>query len=201
MRNRLSFVFIATFCLLLLQAGPAAAARNFPLQGDNELSGGIGFAADLSDFTPGGFRWFNEYAVLIGGITWLDFQLNLTVGDHRSDYCVMTKKGLVCNRRGFDGTGLELGVGAKFKWRLQRVPLQFHAKVGGAVDFIWFGGDFLGVGIPFRGGGGARYFVLPTLGVGAELMFAVGPSFIDDWGVEVYGTIEMNFGVEWRFSL
>jgi len=196
---------LALVTLLSLLA-TTAEARNNRIAGNTELSGGIGFAADLARWTPGGFKWFNEFGYKLSRITWLNFQLNLVAGGGRGN-CYFDNKGRYRCDNGwnrFGGTALEFAGGVKLKWRVSRAaPVQLHAKFGGAMNLIWFG-NFAGVAIGFRGGIGLRYFVIPTLGVGAELMTTLGPSFIKDdfngnGGVEFYGAIDMNFGVEWRF--
>ncbi|MCB9556637.1 MAG: hypothetical protein H6707_11085 [Deltaproteobacteria bacterium] len=189
-------VGIGIVCLLAL-CKPAAAVRNHRIAPGYELSGGIGFAADLSRFAPGGFKWFNDFGVPIRGNTWFNLQLNVATGDN-SGYCRREAGVLVCRTTGFGGTALELVAGAKIKWRMQRIPLMFFAKVGGAVDLIWFG-DFAGAAIALRSGFGLRYFVVPSFGVGVSLLFTAGPALIRDNGVNFYGTIDMNFGIEWRF--
>jgi len=188
-------------CVGLCLLSATASGKNYAIQGENELSGGIGFAADLTQFAPGGFKWFNEYGLHFRGPVWLNLQFNIATGgggwrcgyDNRGRWTCSDKW------RSFGGTGLELGGGVKLKWRVAKAPVQIHAKFGAAIDFLWFG-DFYGVAIPFRGGAGVRYFVLPTLGVGGELMTSLGPAFIRyGWGAEFYGAIDLNLGVEWRF--
>jgi hypothetical protein len=190
--------------MVLLWSLPATAARNFQLRGDNELCGGIGVAGDITDFTPGGFKWFNDYSRRLTDLTWLNFQLNVTIGGDRGDRdCRVVNGVVVCDDYHWDhwgGDALELAVGVKLKWRLQQIPLVLHAKFGGAVDVIFFPGDLEGVALGFRGGFGVRYFFLPTFGVGAEIVPTFGPGFFEDpVGVEPYAAIDVNTGVEWRF--
>lgn len=208
---RRALVALAVFVSLL--AARAEAARNFQLVGKNELSGGIGFVAGLTDWSPGGFKWFNDYARELsrgGGKSpgvWLNVQLNLSTGGHgywgagNCKWDPKTQTYYDC--RGYDrfgGTALELGVGVKLKWRMRQIPLQFHAKLGGVLDFLWMW-DAFGLGFGFRGGFGVRYFVVPSLGVGAELMLpTVGPAFYNhNVGTHPFATIDFNMGVEWRF--
>jgi hypothetical protein len=166
-------------------------------RGAHELSGGIGFAADLSRYAPGGFKWFNEYGQHLSGKTWLNLQLNVVLGD--GDRCYWYRGDVWrCEDDGrFDGNALELVGGVKVKW--PNGPVQVHAKFGGAVNLIWFDA-FYGAALGFRGGAGVRYFVIPTLSVGGELVATVGPAFMRyDLGTELYGTLDFNIGVEWRF--
>lgn len=185
-----------------------AEAKNFELRGNNELCGGIGFAANFNEWTPGGFKWFNDYSRMLTRMTWLNFQFNLTAGDRGGQNCWRDNRGVVhCdNRYRWGGTAIEFAAGVKLKWRLKTIPLVFHAKLGGAFDILLFGydypgaGDLTGVAFGFRGGFGVRYFFLPTFGVGAELVPTFGPAFIEDpVGAEFYGAIDFNVGVEWRF--
>jgi hypothetical protein len=202
---------LLTSLSLMLLDGPAHA-RNFQLKGKNELCGGIGFAGDLTDWTPGGFKWFNDYSRQLSKLTWLNFQFNVVLGGGGGRDCWVDNKGRWhCDyRRHFGGYAIELAVGVKLKWRLRTVPLQFHAKFGGAFDIIVFDDYYYdnvyaddsvaGLAIGFRGGFGVRYFFIPTLGVGAELIPTFGPAFLNHGlGVEPYGSIDFNTGVEWRF--
>jgi len=86
-------LWIAVLASLLLAS--SVQARNFPLQGNNELCGGIGFAADLTHWAPGGFKWFNDYSRKLSELTWLNFQLNTTAGGTGGYdyYCWYDQKG------------------------------------------------------------------------------------------------------------
>ena len=194
---------ILTALALTSAATPALArAKNFDLAGKYELSGGLGFAADVSYWTPGGFKWFNDFGIKLSRLTWLNLQFNIVAGGTGGrGACYYDRRGnWVCDKQSyFGGTALEFAGGVKLKWKLPTVPVQIHAKFGGALPLIFFDG-FRGVGIVFRGGVGARYFFVPTFGVGAELVHNLGPAFLNRGaGVQVYASVEMNFGVEWRF--
>jgi len=201
-------------CLVLLAGllwGGSALARNFELRGRNELSGGIGFAASLTDWTPGGFKWFNDYSRELNRTVWLNFQFNVVLGGggpYNRHNCYRVGDRWYCDEwEHWGGYALEFGAGVKLKWRLKKIPLQFHAKIGGVFDILFFDYDwtddldFTGFTVAFRGGFGVRYFFLPTLGVGAELMIpTIGVSFINhDVGAELYASIDFNTGIEWRF--
>jgi hypothetical protein len=184
-----------------------ADARNFALQGHNELCGGIGFGAGLSDWTPGGFKWFNDYSHQISQLAWFNVQFNAVLGGDR-DHCWRDSRGaLHCDpyysydyEYGFEGYALELGLGVKLKWRIRQIPLQIHAKFGGSIDALFFHNDRQGVGFGLlRAGAGVRYFFVPTFGLGAELITTFGPSYIEDFGAEFYAALDFNVGVEWRF--
>jgi hypothetical protein len=192
-------------CGLLLLAFPAEAAHNFQLKGQNELCGGIGFQTGLSNYTPGGFKWFNDYSREMSTLVWLNVQFNVTIGEGWGGgwgTCYDNRGGPYNCWHGndhFGGNAVETAVGVKLKWRVRAIPLQIHAKFGGALDGV-FWGDVKGVAFGFRGGVGARYFILPTLGVGGELVHTLGPSFLNsNVGTQIYATFDFNAGVEWRF--
>jgi len=190
---------------VLLTATGAQAARNFALKGKNELSGGFGFQAGLTDYTPGGFKWFNEYNRELGRIVWLNVQLNVVLGgEHHwgGKQCCDARHCWDCgwyDDHRFSGWAVETALGVKLKWRMRKIPLQFHCKVGGTLAPIFEWGAE-GVELGLRGGFGVRYFVVPSLGVGGELMNDFGPVFLNhDVGWHFYATFDFNVGVEWRF--
>ena len=190
--------------MLLSASSPAGAARNFQLKGVNELGGGIGVSGGLSDWSPGGFKWFNDYSRALTQLVWLNVQLNVSTGG--SNYCWVDKGVTRCDWNGpyrydhFGGTALEAAVGVKLKWRLRHVPLQFHAKIGGCLDGLFLWGGVKGVAIGPRGGFGIRYFFVPTFGLGAEIIWSIGPAFLNQGvGVRLWSTLDFNLGVEWRF--
>lgn len=204
-RSGLGATLAALVALTLLFASAESQAqrikRRHRIRGDQELSTGVGFAADMGAFTPGGFKWFNEYGHHIKGPTWFNLQVNVTLGDSGGHCYFHRYDGVwICHDDPYlDGTGLEVAAGVKLKWRAGRIPLQIHAKFGGAVDFIWFDA-FYGAAVVFRPGFGLRYFFVPTFSVGAEVVGAVGPAFLGyDIGTQLYGAIDANFGIEWRF--
>jgi hypothetical protein len=180
--------------LLSSTSGSARIAKRYHARRSNELSGGLGFAVDLNAFTPGGFKWFNDYGHHLGGPAWINVQLNLTAGEggrcywHHDDVWV-------CDQ--WRGSGMEVGLGVKLKWRARRSPVQIHTKLGPAVELVWFD-DFHGTALVFRGGVGVRYFVLPELSFGGEIAAAVGPIF-SRYDSEVYAAVDANFGVEYQF--
>ena len=185
-----------------LLATQSADARNFQLRGKNELCGGIGFAGSLNRWTPGGFKWFNDYSRQLSRKVWFNVQFNVVTGGGGGYDCWWDRNGRQhCDyTHNFGGYALEFAAGVKLKWRMRKVPLQIHAKVGGAVNMIFMPEDFTGVAFGFRGGAGVRYFFLPTLGVGAELIPTFGPTIINnEVGMELYAAIDFNAGVEWRF--
>jgi hypothetical protein len=192
---------------VLVCASSSLAARNFQLKGKNDLSGGFGFQAGLTDHTPGGFKWFNEYSRELGRIVWLNVQLNFVLGgDYHYGYNGTCYDGhgrpYACwyddNRR-FSGWAVETAIGAKLKWRLQKIPLQFHAKFGGIISPV-FMYSAEGVALGYRGGFGVRYFVVPSFGIGGEFMHDIGPVYINsNVGWHLYATFDFGVTVEFRF--
>ncbi len=183
--------------LIGLLSSPFAYAKNFPLRGQNELCGGIGVAGDMSARAPGGFKWFNDFSHQMNQLTWLNFQFNVTLGGRgRIKY---DRNGRPYDYQ-WNGQALEFAGGVKLKWRLRQIPLQFHAKIGGALDIVFLSQDVSGIAFGVRGGFGVRYFFVPTFGVGAELIPTFGPAILSQpAGTGFYGTIDFNTGVEWRF--
>ena len=198
---------VALFLGTLLSA-TAAHARNYQIRGDNELCGGFGFSGDISYWTPGGFKWFNDYSRKLSRRAWFNAQLNVVFGGGGGGCWRDSRDHWHCDRH-WGGYAVELAAGVKLKWRLRRVPLQFHAKFGGALDIIvfddywhrdWRHTTYSGVALGFRGGFGVRYFFVPTFGVGAEIIPTFGPAFINNGvGAELYAAVDFNAGVEWLF--
>src|SRR3989339_422678 len=119
---------------ILCTPSSSQAARNFPIVGTNELCGGFGFQASLADATPGGFKWFNDYSHQLSQLTWLNVQLNVVLGGSSGWDCYSRNGKTYCDHwRRWSGNALEMAVGAKLKWRARKIPLQIHAKFGGAV--------------------------------------------------------------------
>ena len=179
---------------LLLFGAEAQAAKNFELQGKNELSGGLGVSSDLGRYVPGGFKWFNDYGRRMSNLVWLNLQFNITAGGGECWWDQNQNRH--CDDH-WNGKALEFAGGVKLKWRLAKIPLVIHAKLGGFFDIAFMPNDHKGVATGFRGGAGARYFFFPTFGVGGELVTNMGPGFID--GTFFYATIDFNAGIEWRF--
>lgn len=170
--------------------------------GQNALSGGFGFQVGMTDWTPGGFKWFNDYSRELSKLVWLNFQVNVTLGDLDDGHCWYDNRDhRRCDYDHWDGNAIDFVIGVKLKWDVSKFPIQLQAKLGGAVGLLLLGSDYMGIGLGFRGGFGAHYFFLPNLGVGAEINFTLGPSIIADGpGVELYGVFDVQvIGVEFRF--
>ncbi len=185
----------------------AEAAKNFQLRGTNEISGGIGFAAGLTDWAPGGFKWFNDYSHALGKLVWLNVQLNVSVGSQSGwGWCYDSHgRPYRCDNyyggwHHFGGNALETAIGVKLKWRLRSVPVQFHVKIGGILSGLFLWNDVKGIALGPRGGFGFRYFFVPSFGLGAELLWTIGPAWLNNSvGWQLYSTLDFNIGVEYRW--
>ena len=192
---------LITVLLGLLSASPSRALDVTP-KGDNAVSGGFGFQAGLSDWAPGGFKWFNDYFRRLNRLVWLNFQINATFGDLDDRHCWYDNGGNKhCDYRRWDGNQVDFVAGVRLAWLMKKIPLLIYAKLGGAVDLLLYGFDYTGIAFAFRGGVGARFFFLPNFGVGAELLSALGPSIIADGpGAQFYASLDFQvIGVEYRW--
>ncbi len=201
------FRFIVTNTLLIgaLTAIPNhvdAAPRR--IGGDNAIAGGFGFQVGLADWSPGGFKWFNEYLRNLSKHVWLDIQFNLTTGDMDDRHCWYDGRldRWRCTDGRWDGIALEFAVGPNLRFEMRKIPLVIDAKLTGAFETLFFGHDYAGVALAFRGGVGVHYFLFEDFGVGPGFLFTMGPAFIsdDEVGVEFFGTIDFQIiGCEYRF--
>jgi hypothetical protein len=184
---------------LLLGLAGAAHAHNFT--GNNELGGMIGGAVNLSN-EPGGAKLFNEYGYRVSNLSWFNLQLNFTFGGN-GRACFVDRTGFVeCER--FSGQEVEIIAGVKFKFQTRHEKLVPYAKVGGGLAFMFFPGpDNDGVSAVFRGGGGVKYYVVPSLAVGGEMDLEFGPGFFgcgrDCTETTVFVGFDIAVGIEWNF--
>ncbi len=168
----------------------------------NAVNGGIGFQVGIPNWSPGGFKWYNEYARKLGRLTWLDFQFNTTVGSMYGGDCYRRPNGdLHCEDGHWDGGALDFVIGAKLRFDLKKVPVVIDAKMGGAFDLLFFGREYAGVAFALRGGCEAHYFIFENLGVGGGIYMTVGPAVIAfDVGAQAFFAIDFQLiGVEYRF--
>lgn len=188
----ITLLFVSAFAL------PTNAQK---ARGENALSGGFGLQSGLSTWAPGGFKWFNDYSRELSKLVWLNFQLNTVMGDIDGDCWHDASGQLHCDYNRWDGNTVELVIGVKLQWDLDKIPLVIDAKLGGAFDLLLLGADYVGVAMGFRGGISARYFFFHNFGVGAEIIATLGPSFISDGqGAELYAAIDWQIiGVEYRW--
>ena len=194
MRTR---VFGMTLALLLGAAG-VARAHNFT--GNNELDGMIGGSIGVHD-TVGGGKLLNEYGYRLSQQGWLNLQLNFTFGGGQ-DCFFDPRFGRECSS--FSGDALEMIAGVKWKFQTRHEKLVPYAKVGGGLAFMFFPGpDNDGVAAVFRGGGGVKYYVVPSLAVGGEMDMEFGPGFFGCGRGCTDTTIFVGFdiagGIEWNF--
>ena len=184
---------------LLLGAAGVARAHNFT--GNNELGGMIGGAINISN-EPGGAKLFNEYGYRMSQQGWLNLQLNFTFGGNGRD-CFVDRNGFVsCDR--FSGQTIEMIAGVKFKFQTRHEKLVPYAKVGGGLAFMFFPGpDNDGVAAVFRGGGGVKYYVVPSLAVGGEMDMEFGPGFFGCGrgctDTTIFVGLDIAGGIEWNF--
>ena len=195
------------FLVVLVVAGlllvSRAEARNFTLEGENAYSGGIGFQAGLSDWTPGGFKFFNDYSRELTDFVWLNFQLNGTLGnmDRKRCWYEMGIKHCDYHYHNWHGGAVAFAIGVKLVWDLKKLPIQVYGKIGGAVDILFLGDTYTGIAFGVRSGVGAHFFFLSNFGVGLELMSTLGPSVIPDGpGAEFYAALDLQvIGIEYRW--
>ncbi len=187
--------------LVLLFALPLKA-QTVALGADNAISGGFGFQAGLSNWTPGGFKWFNDYSRKLSQLVWLNFQANVTLGDTDDRHCWHDDKHhRHCDYNRWDGSQVDFVIGVRLSWYLSKLPLEIYAKLGGAVDLLLLGFNYTGIAFGFRGGVGANFFFFPNFGVGLALLTTLGPSVISNGpDAEFYCAIDFQvIGVEYRF--
>ena len=166
---------------VLLAASTAAAQ---PAPGLNEVTVQIGGAVGLTDSTPGGFKLATEYGRKITQLVWFNVQLNFVIGDE--------------DRRHFSGDTVEMIAGIKLKFPTGK--LLPYAKIGAGIVLELWDSHHEATALAFRGGGGLKYFVLPWLGVGGELVLTVGPNFLrHDGGTHTYLALDFLGGVEFVF--
>ena len=184
---------------LLLATAGAARAHNFT--GNNELGGMIGGNISVSN-EPGGAKLFNEYGYRMSQQSWLNLQLNFTFGGNNGN-CFVDRNGFVgCDR--FSGQTVEMIAGVKWKFQTRHEKLVPYAKVGGGLAFMFFPGpDNDGVAAVFRGGGGVKFYVVPSLAVGGEMDMEFGPGFFgcgrDCTDTSIFVGFDIAGGIEWNF--
>lgn len=186
---------------LLWLVVPNDAAAQKP-SGKNAVNGGFGFQTGLSRWAPGGFKWFNDYNRELSKMVWLNMGLNATVGNAGRDRCWYDNRRdrWVCENRHWDGNSIEFVLGVRLRFELKKLPLVIDAKLGGASDIIFFGGEYGAATFAFRGGPGVHYFFFDNLGVGAEFTFTLGPAFTRPEGPEFYAAFDFQvIGIEFRF--
>ena len=136
-----------------------AEAGSLALEGPNAYSGGIGVQAGLTRWTPGGFKFFNDYSREPTRIVWLNFQLNGAVGDMDPRHCKGDRrKDPRCDYHHWDGGDFQFAFGVKLVWDLNKLPIQMYGKIGGMADVLFLGEYYTGVALGVRGGVGAHYF-------------------------------------------
>ena len=190
---------LAALAVLLSATTAVSAAKLVDPQGENSVNGGFGLQLGLSDWAPGGFKWFNEYNRGISDHVWLNAQLNLSLGDRDSNCWYDSAGNVHCTGNRWSGNSLEFAVGPKLRFPVSKYPIIVDAKLDGFLDLLFFYGDYTGVSTGFRGGVGVHFFLFDNLAIGAEIMCNMGPYFIDGYA-GFYATLDFQIiGVEFRF--
>ena len=187
--------------------GPTSRSAGFP--GNNEFSVHIGYQAGIAGTfaNPSGFKLFAEYGHRFSDLVWLDVQANNVFGFGPSP-------GVCYDRFGnpfpcaagyyYGGSEFELAVGVKLKI-LTRSPLVVEIPILGALEIIY---DRqcrdAGVSPAVRMGGGVKYFVTRSIGLGGGINFAVGPGFHQAGDcsasyTDSYGAFDFQMGAEFIF--
>ncbi len=200
--SELGSILAGALALLLWTGAPGEASAQHPT-GKNAVDGGFGFQVGMGHWAPGGFKWFNEYNRGLTDLVWLNLGVNVTLGDMDDDRCWYDdrRNRWVCDNDGhWDGNAVQFVFGVKLRFELKKFPVVIDAILGGATDLFFFGGDYEGVAIGFKGGPGFHYFFFDNLGVGAKFTFMLGPAFTKQEGAEFYGAFDFQLiGVEFRF--
>ena len=192
-------VSIASIVVLLHTSLAASAVKTVDPMGENSVNGGFGFQVGLSDWAPGGFKWFNEYNRGISDRVWLNAQINLSLGNQDRNCWYDSAGNLHCSGDNWSGNSLEFALGPKLRFPVSKYPIIVDAKLGGFLDLLFFNSDYSGVSTGFRGGVGVHFFIFDNLGIGAEIMCNMGPYIIDGYA-GFYATLDFQIlGVEFRF--
>ena len=199
-----SIGLLAASLLFALGATAATPRTANAFASGEELGFMIGGQAGLHEVTPGGFKLFLEYGHRFTERNWFNLQLNFAFGDrgcyirpgnNRSPYYYG------CGN--WSGSTIELIAGVKMKF-VRYGRLVPYAKIGGGINFVFFpfNGE-KGIAPVGRGGGGVKYYVLPSLALGGEMNLAAGPMFAGCGpgcsDVTAYVALDFAFGLEWNF--
>lgn len=200
--GRFRWVLLSMALGMVVFVAPNAQAASNRIVGENEVAGGFGFQVGLVDWSPGGFKWFNDYSRELSERVWLNVQFNVAIGNVHDDHCWYdaARNRWRCTDAHWDGNALEFAIGPKLRFPLSNIPLVIDAKLGGAFETVFFSGDYAGVALGFRGGVGVHYYLFENFGVGVEFMTTLGAEFVRDFGTEFYGTFDVQvIGVQFRW--
>jgi hypothetical protein len=184
------------------RSGPEA----FP--GANEISAHIGYQAGFAGkfANPSGFKLFAEYARRLSDLVWLDVQANNVFGFGSVTGTCFDQNGnpFPCAGFYYGGWNFELAVGVKLKIKTS-IPLVVEVPLVAALEVLYNRqcGD-TGVAPAARVGGGVKYFVTRSIGVGGGINFALGPGFhgASNCGgsyTDFYGAFDFQVGAEFIF--
>src|SRR4030095_549320 len=164
-----------------------------------------GFAGKFAN--PSGFKLFAEYARRLSDLVWLDVQANNVFGfGPATDACYDRMGRPVPCGRGYyyGGWDFELAIGLKLKIKTP-IPLVVEIPLLAALEVLYNRqcGD-TGVAPALRVGGGVKYFVTRSIGVGAGVNVAGGPGFhgtSDCFNsyTDFYGAFDFQLGAEFIF--
>jgi hypothetical protein len=161
---------IMTVLALLCSTSLARAQRGSTDELDAMIGGRVGV-----ENSPGGGLVGTEYAHRLSQQTWFDLQLDMSFGGRD---CFYDRNGIIIDCGPYGGNSLDIIAGVKWKFQTRNERLIPFAKVGGGLAFMfWPGNGYDGVAPVVRGGGGLKYFVTPTIGLGGELSMMFGPAF------------------------
>ena len=190
---------VVSIVMLLYSSPVASAAKTVDPEGENAVNGGFGLQLGLSNWAPGGFKWFNEYNRGLSDHVWLNVQVNVSLGDRDRNCWYDSAGNLHCSGDNWSGNSLEFAVGPKLRFPVSKFPIIVDAKLDGFLDLLFFGSDYSGVSTGFRGGAGVHFFLFDNLAIGSEIMCNLGPYVIDGYA-GFYATLDFQIlGVEFRF--
>jgi hypothetical protein len=208
--------------LLVVLLAPAARAeiqtagpQVWP--GKHELGAALGYQAGIGSYqskgipagaAPSGFKLLADYAYRFHELAWLHAGVNFVFGGGCDTVTIAGGCSSFAN-----GWIVEPMVGVKLKWKTS-LPLVPYAKFDAGFVGIYnrYCGDN-GFAIVGRIGGGAKWWLLKNIGVGAELHLAVGPGvyggtdksspcsaiYYYDAHVEAYAAFDFALGAEFIF--
>ncbi len=188
---------------------PRSGPEQFP--GNNEFSVHIGYQAGFAGrfANPSGFKLFAEYARRFSDLVWLDLQANNVFGFGESTGTCYDRAGRPFPCGGgryyyYGGWDFELAIGVKLKIKTS-IPLVVEIPILAALEVLYNRqcGD-TGVAPAVRVGGGVKYFVTRSIGVGGGINFALGPGFHADSDfrasyTDFYGAFDFQLGAEFIF--
>jgi hypothetical protein len=186
---------------------PRSGPEHYP--GKNEISVHLGYQEGFAGkfANPSGFKLFFEYARRLSDVVWLDLQANNVFGFGPGEAICYDRLGrpFPCNLGYYyGGWDFEFAIGVKLKIKT-KIPLVVEIPILAAVEVLYDRqcGD-TGAAPALRVGGGVKYFVTRSIGVGGGINFAFGPGFhaasaCFDSYTDFYGAVDFQLGAEFIF--